>query len=43
MIVHKKILQWASSPEHHMDWLGYCLDDCSGADVLAFESFEVTS
>jgi hypothetical protein len=31
-----------SSPEHHMDWMGYRLGDCPGADVLAFESFEVT-
>ena len=30
------------SPEHHMDWMGYCLGNCSGAAVLAFKNFEVT-
>jgi hypothetical protein len=30
-----------SSPEYHVDRVGYCLGDCSGA-VLAFENFEVT-
>jgi hypothetical protein len=29
------------SPEHHMDWMGYCLGDCSGAAVLAFKNFEL--
>ena len=31
-----------SPPEHHMDWMGYCLGDCSGAAVLAFKNREVT-
>src|SRR5664279_130818 len=31
-----------SSPKHHMDCMGYCLDNCSGAAVLAFKNFEVT-
>jgi hypothetical protein len=31
------------SPKHHMDWMGYCLGDCSGAAILAFKNFEVTS
>jgi hypothetical protein len=31
-----------SSSEHHMDWMGYCLGDRSGAAVLAFKNFEVT-
>lgn len=30
-----------SPPEHHMDWVGYCLGDCSGAAVLAFEKFKI--
>jgi hypothetical protein len=29
------------SPEHHMDWMGYCLGDCSVAVILAFENFGV--
>jgi len=44
MILHKKILEWqAAHPKHNMDWMGYCLGDCSGAAVLAFKNFEVTS
>jgi hypothetical protein len=30
-----------SPPEHHMVWMGYCLDDCSGADVFAFERLKI--
>jgi hypothetical protein len=29
------------SPEHHMDWVGYCLGDRSAA-VMAFENVGVT-
>lgn len=31
-----------SPPEHHVDRMGYCLGNCTGAVVLALENFEVT-
>ncbi|HEX7565300.1 MAG TPA: hypothetical protein VF396_18940 [Bradyrhizobium sp.] len=42
MIIHKKILEWQAA-HPNITWIGWgILGDCSGADVLAFESFEVT-
>ena len=31
------------SPQHHLDWMGYRVGDCSVAVVLAFERSELSS